>query len=156
MNGWFLSRSLTLLLVLSFSAACVHNPPILVGQSALAAADSIGKLSTAAKQLEQAAVLPPAAALNFQRALLAVNDKLLPLPDILRTIDRLQKAGSSSASETDRAIAILTVAGQDISVVVAGVPVSDATKALIDLIRAAEQTIQSVLVEVAKIRGRQS
>lgn len=130
-----------------------HRAPILVGQSALAVSSSIERLSTAGRQLEQASIISAQQALGYQRALLAVNEQMKPLPELLRTVDRLQQAGDSTASETDRAIAILQVVGQDISVVVAGIPVSEATRNLIDLIRAAQKTVSDVLVEVAKIRG---
>lgn len=146
---------LALTLALGGTACAGHKVPILVGQSALATAQSIERLSDAGRQLEQASILPTAVALGFQKQLLAVNDKLRPLPALLETVDRLQQAGSSTIAETDRAIAILTVIGQDISVVVGGVPVSDATRALIDLVRAAQQTIQTVTIEVAKIKGRE-
>lgn len=148
-------KKLTLVLCLAFTATSCANKraPILVGQSAVAIASSIEQLTNAGKQLQEASVMPTAVALNYQRALLAVNDKLKPLPDILRTIDNLETAGSSSASEVDRAIAILTVVGQDISVVVAGVPVSEATTTLINLVRTAQKTVQDVLIQVAQIKG---
>jgi hypothetical protein len=147
---------LSLALTLAVAPACAgHRAPILVGQSALAAAQGIERLSDAGKQLEEAAVLPTAVALNFQKLLLSANDRLKPLPDILRTIDRLQQAGETTGSDVDKAIAILTVVGQDISVVIQGVPLSDATARLIELTRAAQQTVQTILVEVSKIRGRE-
>jgi len=145
---------LVLTLILPFNACAGHKAPILVASSALATAQGIERLSAAGKQLTDAAVLPPAVALGFQQKLLSANEKLKPLPDLLRTIDRLQVAGESTASNTDRAIAILQVVGQDISVVVAGVPVSQATDALIDLVRAAQKTIQDILIEVSRIQGR--
>lgn len=149
-----LFRSVALILALAISAgACRHNAPLLVGQGALAVAQSIETLSNAGKQLQEAAVLPTAVALGFQERLLVVNDKLKPLPDILRTIDRLQEAGDPMNTEAERAIAILTVVSQDISVVIAGVPVSDASKQLIDLVRAADQTVSAVLTQVARVRG---
>lgn len=144
-------------LVLVFTLACsgaAKKAPIFVANSAVATADIIGQLNNAGRSLQQASVITPDVNLHFQQLLLTANDKLKPLPDILRAIDNLQKVGQPAASETERAIAILTAIGQDISVVVQGVPLSDATKALIDLIRTAQQTIDTVLVEVAKIRGR--
>lgn len=143
-------------LTLPLHVGCVGNRvPIIVGNSAVAVADIIGQLSAAGKKLTDASVLPPASNLNLQQTLLSINNRMKPLPDLLRTVDRLQQAGDSTQSETDQAIAILTVIGQDISVVVAGVPVSDVTKVLIDLVRSAQQTVQMVLVEVGKIKGRE-
>lgn len=132
-----------------------HRAPILVGQAGLATAQSIEKLSDAGKQLQQAGVLPVAAALGFQERLLQVNEKLKELPNILRTIDRLQEAGNPTAGEVDRAVAVLTVVSQDVSVVIAGVPLSEATGQLITLVRAADKTISDILVGVAQIRGRE-
>ncbi len=148
-------KQIVLVIALLSAAGCAGNKaPIVVGNSAVAVANSIGALNQAGKQLTDAAVIAPAVNLRLQQVLLAANDKLKPLPDILRTIDHLQTAGSSTASETDRAIAILQVVGQDISIAIAGVPVSDATAKLIELVRAAQQTVQTVLVQVAQIRGR--
>jgi hypothetical protein len=152
-------RSLVLVVVLALtpllSGCAGHRAPILVAQSAVAMADIIGQVSTAGKNLTDAAVLTPAINLNLQKTLLGINDKMQPLPELLRTVDRLQQAGDPTQSETDRVIAILTVIGEDISVVVGGVPISDATKVLIDLVRAAQKTVSTVLVEVGKIKGRE-
>lgn len=150
-------KKIALILTLLTVPACAGNrAPILVGNAAVAVADSIGQLSEAGRQLQEAGVLPVAVALGFQEKLLAANERLKPLPDILRTVDDLQKAGSSTTEPVDRAIAILTVVGQDISVVIGGVPASEATGRLIDLVRAAQQAVSGVLVEVAKIRGRET
>lgn len=153
-------RAFTLLVALALASATVtgcagNKAPVLVAQSAVAMADVIGQVSAAGKTLTDASVLTPAINLGLQKTLLEINEKMKPLPDLLRTVDRLQTAGSASATETDRAIAILTVIGQDVSVVIGGVPVSDATKVLIDLVRAAQKTVSTVLVEVSKIRGRE-
>jgi len=141
-------------LVVTPACSATHQAPILVGQTALAVASSIERLSITGRQLQEAAILTPAAALGFQRALLAVNTQLQPLPDLLRTIDALQQAGASTTSQVDRAIAILSVAGQNISVVIAGVPLSETTEVLIGLVRTAQKTVTDVLIEVAKIKGR--
>lgn len=147
--------SLSLVLALSSGACAGKRIPILVGNSAVAVADVIGQLNVVGKQLTDASVIAPTVNLHFQQTLLAANNKMKPLPDILRTVDRLQKASQPTGSETAQAIAILTVVGQDISVVIAGVPVSDSTKVLIELIRSAQQTVQTVLIEVGKIQGRE-
>ena len=151
-------RRLCLALVLAVSlSSCAGNPaPILVANSAVAVADSVAAISNAGKQLQQAAVLSVPINTALQQQLLAINTRMQPLPDLLRTIDRLQQAGSMSVSEVEKAIAILQIVGQDISVTIGGVPMSDATKVLIDLVRAAQKTVQTVLIEVAKIRGRQA
>lgn len=143
-------------LVLACSLACTtagNRAPILVAQSGLAVSQSISQVSTAAEQLQKASVLPAAANLRVQETLLAINGKLKPLPDLLRTIDAAQKAGQSGGTTVDQAIGILQVVSTDLSGVLAGVPVAETTKALIELVRAAQTTVTNVLVEVARIKG---
>lgn len=145
-------RICVLIVALTLSACAHHNPAIVVGQSGLAVAKSIGTLQDATKALT-GPVIPASVALSIQERLVAANDRLRPLPDILRTIDRLQQAGQSAGTEVDKAIAILTVAGQDISIVLAGVPLSTETRALIDAVTTAQKVVQSLLIEVARIKG---
>lgn len=126
--------------------------PVLVAQTGVALADSVGAISKATEQLEKASVLPAAAALSVQEGLLKANTSLKPLPDILRTIDAAQKAGDSASTDVEKAIAILKVVAPDISVLLAGVPITEGTKALIELVRAAQGTVTTVLLEVARLR----
>lgn len=135
--------------------ACAGNKaPVLVGQSGLAVAQSIGQLQTTVKQLTDAKVIPATAALRAQELLLAVNERIKPLPELLRTVDRIQQAGQSTTVPVDQAIAILQVVGQDLSTVLAGVPVGEATAKLIDLVRASQMVVQTTLTEVAKLKGQ--
>jgi hypothetical protein len=39
------------------------------------------------------------------QSLLGINERMKPLPDLLRTIDNLQQAGDSSTTQVDQAIA---------------------------------------------------
>jgi hypothetical protein len=132
--------------------SATQRAPILVAQTGLAVARSIGELSAAVKQLQQASILPAAAALRLQETLLAINTKLEPLPGILRTIDAAQTAGDAAQTDVDRAIAVLQVVSADISTVLVGVPVAETTKVLIDLVRTAQTTVSTVLVEIARLK----
>lgn len=153
-------RTMTAVLMLSVallstgSVGCSNNrAPILVGQSGLAVAQSIGQISDAAAQLQKASILPAAAALSVQTALLNVNTQMKPLPDILRTIDNAQQAGEAAQGDVDKAIAILQVVGADLSTLLAGVPIDATTKVFIELVRQAQTTVQTVLVEVARLKA---
>lgn len=142
-----------LIIAAFFASACAGNrAPQLVGESGLAVAQSIGQVQATVKQLTDAKVLPPEVALRAQDILIIANDRVKQLPALLRTIDKLQQADASPATQVDQAIAILTIVGQDISVVVAGVPVGEATAKLIDLIRASQLVVSSTLAQVAKLK----
>lgn len=140
------------------STACSsagNKAPILVANVGLGVAQSIGQISAATKQLNEAAGLPTASALRIQEGLLAVNTKLTPLPGILRAIDAAQKAGGTApGNNVDAALAILEAVSGDVATLLAGVPVNDTTKALIELVRAAQKTTTTVLIEVAKLKAR--
>lgn len=145
------------LVALTFSGCAVttatHKPAVLVGQSGLAITQSIGAIQTSVKQLTDANVIPPNVALGIQTQLLAINTKLAPLPDLLRAIDALEAAGNSEGTSVEQALAILKVVGQDLSIVVSGVPAAAAASSMIDLVRAAQATIQTTMIEVAKLKG---
>lgn len=150
-------KPLVFFVLLTQLAGCgltTARAPVLVAQAGLGVAQGIGTISEATKQLNQAAGLPAATALHIQEGLLAINGKLAPLPTALRAIDAAQKAGSSApGSDVDKAVAILSAVSGDIATLLAGVPINDATKALIDLVRAAQAVTTTVLVEVAKLKG---
>jgi hypothetical protein len=150
-------RALPLLVVAaaiaSTAASCPKTPAVLVGQSGLAVAQSIGQLQSAVKQLTDQKALPPPVALAVQEKLLELNGHVAKLPELLRTIDTLTQASQNAAGPIDQAVAILTVVSQDLSVTIAGVPLAPTTEVLIKLIRAAQQTVTTTLLEVAKLRG---
>ncbi len=141
--------------VIWLSACAGNKAPVLVGQIGLATSQSIERVSEGSRQLREAGNMPATVDVNVQGALKAINAKLEPLPEILRSIDRLQIANDSTATLTNRAIAILEEVGQDVSVVIAGVPVGQATQKLLELVRAAQKAIQTTMIEVAKIQGAQ-
>lgn len=148
---------LVLVLLATQLAGCgltAQKAPVLVAKAGLGVAQSIGAISDTVKQLNQAAGLPAAAALKIQEGLLTVNTKLAPLPGILRAIDAAQTAGTGPGTNVDKAIGILEAVSGDVATLLAGVPVNETTKALIDLVRAAQTTTTTVLVEIAKLKAR--
>lgn len=136
-------------------ASAGQRTPVLVGQSGVALAQTIGRLSEAGAALEKAGSLPPAAALHFQEALLTINNNLKPVPNALRAIDAAQKAGTGVGSQVDQVLAVLQAIAPELSSLLAGVPIDATTKALIELVRTSQAAIQSVLVEVARLKGVQ-
>lgn len=132
--------------------AAGKRAPILVAQTGLGVAKTIGAISDAGKALQQASVLPAATALKLQEGLLKINTALAPLPNALRAIDNAQKAGSTANNDVDKALAILQVVGGDLTTLLAGVPVNNLTEALIGLVKTAQTTVQTVLIEVARLK----
>ena len=150
-------RNLACALVIAAVAATgcggSRRAAVLVGQSGLATAQTVGQLQQTTKQLTDASVISPEVALSVQQKLVSINEKLRPVPDLLRTIERLTAAGDDVTGDLDRAIAVLEVVGTDLSVVIQGIPLADAAKALVDLLRQSQQTVQKTLIELAKLRG---
>lgn len=145
-----------ILLALSLTACAGKTIPVVVGQTGLAVVQSIGQLQTTTKTLTDNGAITPAVALVIQTKLLALNDKAKPLPDILREIDALTKAGGAATTKIDQAIAVLQVLGSDLTTVVVGVPVSDTAKALLDAVTATQTTIQTTLIQIARLKGAQT
>lgn len=131
----------------------IARVPIIVGQAGVAVTDSLGRISDATAQLQKAGTLPTASALRVQETLLQINTALQPLPDLLRVIDAAQQAGQIAApGDVERAIAILQAVAPRISTLLAGVPATDTTKQLITFVSAAQQSVTTVLLEIAKLR----
>jgi len=139
--------------LLSTAASCPTKPVTLIGESGLAVAVAIGHVQGAVRQLTDAGAIPPATALAIQSQLLRVNSRLEFLPNALRAADALLTAGSSADEPLDQAVAILRLVSRDLSIVVAGVPISMVTQPLLDLTVAAQETVVTTLVAVAKLRG---
>jgi hypothetical protein len=137
---------------LAGSVGCgVKRAPILVANVGVGVAQSIEQVRDVTSKLEAAKVLPTAAALRLTEGLQAVNNELRPLPDLLRAIDAAQVAGVAEVGNVNKAVAILQSVSVSISSLLAGVPVEATTKALIDLVRAAQKITATVLTEVARL-----
>lgn len=141
-----------------FGAGCagVMRAPELVAQAGEATAISIGTLQTSIASLTKTStnpqgVIPADVALRAQTGLLTVNTSLKPLPDILRAIDLAQKTGNPDASLIQQALSILQAVSGDLSIVVAGIPVNDATKQILDAVVAGQRTVTTLLIQLGRL-----
>lgn len=143
------------LLTLGVTAGCAaRSAPVLIAQSALGTAQTVGQLQVAAEQLHRTGALSTAQALTVQQRLLRVNTRLGEVVPVLKAIDRLQQAGAPvTLAEVDAVLAAVIAISEDLSLVVAGVPVADSTRALLDLVQASQQAVATTLVEIARLRA---
>jgi hypothetical protein len=146
---------LALLLAASLGlAGCAgKTAPVVVAQTGLGMAQSIGQLQVATEQLQRGGVIDVRTALGLQERLLALNTRLGALVPVLKTFDRLRLAGvPPTISELDVALSQIVAISQDLSVLLAGVPVNDSVRAVIDLVRASQQTVAMTIVELTRLR----
>lgn len=148
-------RLAAILVVLALGVGCAaRSVPVLVAQSALGTAQAIGQVQVAAEQLHRAGALTTPQALAVQQQLLRVNAKLEALLPLLRAIDRGQQAGAPvGVSEVDAVLQAVVAISEELSLVVAGVPIADTTRQLLDLVRAAQQAVATTVVEIARLRA---
>jgi hypothetical protein len=133
----------------AMGASCDGNRVVtLTGQTGLAVAQSVDEVRKATTALVDQKALTPEQGIAVLERLKAVNAALEPLPGILRLID----VNNPDLSLVDKALVILENVSQDMSVVIAGVPISGSAQQLVDLIRAAQKTITTTLVEIAKLK----
>ena len=151
--------SLMIALVL-FAAGCsagaLQRAPEMVGAAGEATAISIGTLQTSIASLTKTStnpqgVIPSDVALHAQNGLLSVNTGMKPLPGILRAIDLAQQNGSPDASLIQQALTILQAVSGDLSIVVAGIPVNDATRQILDAVVAGQRTVTTLLVQLGRL-----
>lgn len=132
---------------------CAGNrAPVLVGQGGLAAAQTIHELQSAVKQLADAHVLPVNQAITAESALLQANDILRPLPALLRAIDAAEKANQPDQPLIDQALSLLNSVSLQMKVVINGVPVSDATKQLLDLAKQIQDGYANIAAGLNKLK----
>lgn len=150
-----------LALSLVLAPACgdaLRRAPVLVGQASLSAGQTIGQLQRTVKQLTRTrdnpnGVIPADVALRTQEGVLRINADLEPVPGLLRAIDMAQKAGTPDPNQIIQAITILQRVSADLSIVVAGVPVSETTAQVLSLIKSGQTTITTLLIQLARIQG---
>lgn len=131
-----------------------RSVPVLVAQSALGTAQAVGQLQVAAEQLHRAGTLTTPQALLVQQRLLRVNSRIADVIPALKAIDRLQQGHAPlTIAEIDTVLASVIAISEELSLVVAGVPVADTTQALMDLVRASQQAVATTLVEIARLRA---
>lgn len=149
-------RLAAMLVVLALSTACAaKSVPVLVGQSALGLAQSVGQLQVAAEQLHRAGALTTPQALAVQQRLLTVNTRIGQIIPTLRAIDRVQQAGAPiGATEVEAVLAAVVAVSEELSLVVAGVPIAETTRQLLELVRTAQQAVATTLIEVARLRAQ--
>jgi hypothetical protein len=132
--------------------------PVLVGQASLAAGQTIGQLQRTIQQLtrtrDEPGTIPTHVALQAQETLLRVNAKLDLVPPLLRSIDAAQQTGNPDQSQVMQAIDLLQKVSADLSIVVAGIPLSDGTKQVLALIQSGQTTITTLLVQLGKIQAQ--
>lgn len=148
-----------LVLVLSLSASgcgeTTRRAPLLVADAATASTKGVLAIGQAISGLEKAQNIATPLALGIQRQLLSANTRLEGIVPILVTIQKAQEAGQVPAlSDIERALNVLQAVSPDLSTLLVGVPVSEATKVLIGVVQNAQKLINTVMVEVATLKGR--
>lgn len=144
----------SLMAALLWMPACAgKSVPVLIGQTSVAVAQSIGQLQVVTKQLTDAKAVPAPVALSVQKGLLQANASVEKVIPILEALDNAIKAGQGAdPALIDRALAILQSVSADLSTVLTGVPLSDTTRQVVDLVRAAQTAVTTVLIEVARFK----
>lgn len=136
------------------SGCALKRAPVLVGQGALASAQSIHEIQNGVKQLADAHVITINQALVVENALLQANDTLRPVPALLRAIDAAEKANQPDQPEIDQALAFVTSVTTQLKVVVGNIPVSDATKQVLDLVTQVQSTYATLLDNLNKLKAK--
>ena len=134
--------------------ACDRPIHITVAQSALGLSQSIGQMQIAAEQLQRAGALDTRVALSVQEKLLKLSIRVENLLPTLHAIDRLYAANAPvTVAEIDAVLQIVIAISNDLSLVVAGVPVAETTAQLLELMRVTQQSVATTLIEIAKLRA---
>ncbi len=143
--------ALLLAAYLPLTASSCDGPRVvtLTGQSGLAAVNAVDEVRKLTNGLVEQKVMTPEQGVMVLERLKVVVDTLQPLPGLLRLID----VNNPDLSNVEKALVILENASQNMSVVIAGVPLSGTAQKLVDLIRAAQKTITTTLIEVAAVKG---
>jgi hypothetical protein len=151
-------RSLLILLIgtMLVAPACggARQAPVFVAQGGVVAAKTVGSLSDTIDQLTTPrGPISKEIALQAQERLLQVNNGLKKLVPILRSIDAAQQAGNPELSQLEQALKLLEAVSSDLSLVVAGIPVSSSTADILKAVQEGQKAITTVLAEVARIQG---
>lgn len=145
--------ALLLAVSLGLTGCAMKSAPVVVAQAGLGMAQSIGQLQVAVEQLQRGGALDVKTALTMQEKLLALNTRLGALVPLLRTFERLSQSGvKPTIGELDVALAQIIAVSQDLSVLVAGIPDNANVRAVLDLVRASQQTVAITIVELTRLR----
>lgn len=142
-----------LALGLTVSACGAKTAPVVIGEAGLTTAQAIGQIQTGVIQLEQAKVLTPQIALATQERLLDINERLRPLPGILRAIKVAQSQNQSANPLIAQALSIAQAVSSQLNLMVGDIPVSAATKQVLSLIAAIQQSVTTTAAEIAQLRS---
>lgn len=129
------------------SGCATKKPAVLVGQAGVITVDTINQVSDAVIALN----LPRDKELKIQRALLAANGKLAPVPDLILAIDNATKAGEAATTQVDKALAYLAEGAKYLDSVrgdLNAVPTAAAVMALVLKIQNAVTDVQAALERV--------
>lgn len=144
---------LLLALMPLLGGCAARSTPILVAQSTLGIAKTIGQMQESMITLQQTGVVDTRAALKVQEKLLAVNKRVEQIIPYLEFVDRLQKRGvEPTAAEMDGVITQVFLLMQDFNLIAVEVPVADVTKPFLDLFKSFQTTLTSTMIELARVR----
>jgi hypothetical protein len=143
-----------LALGLLFNGGCAaKSAPVLVAQASLGMAQTIEQLQTGAIELQQAGVIDARTALKVQTRLLTVNGMVEKVVPYLKAADRMTQSGvQMTQAELDALITQVYLALAELGLVSADVGGTSETAQYITLVRAAQTTLTTTMIELARLR----
>jgi len=139
--------------LLCLSGCAGKSAPVVVAQTSLGIAQTIGAVQTGATSLHQAGVIDAKTALRIQERLLAINTKVGEIVPYLKAFDRLSQAGVKPApAEVDAVLTQIFLIAQELSLIGADVPGGEGSKAFLELLRTSQQTVTTTMIEIARLR----
>lgn len=152
-NAPFGPAVLLVLVLPTMSACAAKSAPVLVAKASLGIAQTIGQIQTAAIDLHKAEVIDTRTAIRVQDRLLSINRQIEKVVPYLEAIERLQKSGvKPTRSELDSLITQVYLTLQELTLVGADMPLAEETRAFLALIRTAQQTMTTTMIELARVR----
>lgn len=145
--------ALLLALSLGLTGCAGKTAPVVVAQSALGIGQSVEALQVAAIDLHKTGTLTTPQAIAVQTRLLRVNAQLATIIPYLKAVDRLSQSGVvMTQAELDALIAQVYLALNELGLLSADVPGSEETKAFLSLVRTAQTTMTTTMIELARVR----
>lgn len=141
-----------LALTLPLSACAGRSAPVVVGETGLRLAQSIGEIQRAVSGLQQAGAITVQQAITAQETLLKANDEVAKVPPILRALD----AGTATPASIPAAIQSLESVVTTLSALGVGWADHPAIPRVIALIRATHQLVLTTAVELGRVQGARS
>lgn len=129
------------------------SAPVVVAQASLGMAQSIEALQVAAIDLHKQGVITTEQALRVQTRLLSVNSQVEKIVPYLKAADRLTQGGvAMPQGELDALLTQVYLALEELGSIYADVPASSEAKAFLALVRQAQTTMTTTMIEVARLR----